>query len=29
MQVVADDLLDDFHNRWAGNIDPVFADYAY
>jgi glutamate--cysteine ligase len=25
----AEDLLDDFRTRWAGRIDPIFADYAY
>jgi glutamate--cysteine ligase len=25
----AEDLLDDFRTRWAGAIDPIFADYAY
>jgi glutamate--cysteine ligase len=25
----ADQLLDDFENRWHGSVDPVFRDYAY
>ena len=25
----AEELLEDFHTRWRGNIDPVFVDYAY
>ncbi len=25
----AEELVDDFQTRWRGNIDPVFADYAY
>jgi glutamate--cysteine ligase len=25
----AEELLDDFRSRWAGAIDPVFAEYAY
>jgi glutamate--cysteine ligase len=25
----AEELLEDFHTRWGGNIDPVFTDYAY
>jgi glutamate--cysteine ligase len=25
----ADELLDAYRTRWAGNIDPLFSDYAY
>jgi glutamate--cysteine ligase len=25
----AEELLDDYHTRWHGDIDPVFVDYAY
>ncbi len=25
----AEDLLDDFQNRWRGEIDPIYGDYAY
>jgi glutamate--cysteine ligase len=25
----AEDMLADFHGRWAGNIDEVFRDYCY
>jgi glutamate--cysteine ligase len=25
----AEDMLADFHGRWAGNIDEVFRDYSY
>jgi glutamate--cysteine ligase len=25
----AEQLLDDFHRRWHGDVDPVFTEYAY
>jgi glutamate--cysteine ligase len=25
----AEDLLDDFHARWDGTVDPVYTEYAY
>ena len=25
----AEELLEDFHTRWHGHVDPVFTDYAY
>src|SRR5260221_2703437 len=28
-RTLADELLDEFSNRWAGNIDPIFREHAY
>ena len=25
----AEELLEDYHARWGGSVDPVFTDYAY
>ena len=25
----AEELLEDFHTRWSGKIDPVFTEYSY
>ena len=25
----AEELLEDYHTRWGGSVDPVFTDYAY
>jgi len=25
----AEYLLDDFHGRWGGSIDPIFTECAY
>jgi len=25
----AEELLEDFRTRWAGQVDPVFSDHAY
>jgi glutamate--cysteine ligase len=25
----AEDMLADFHGRWAGNVDEAFRDYCY
>jgi len=25
----ADDLLEEFHTKWRGNIDPIFTEHAY
>ena len=28
-RTTADELLDDYKNKWNGQIDPIFTDYAY
>jgi len=25
----AQELLDKFHGRWAGSVDPIYAEEAY
>jgi glutamate--cysteine ligase len=28
-RTLADELLDEFSNRWAGDVDPIFREHAY
>ena len=25
----AEELLEDYHTRWGGSVDPVYSEYAY